>query len=79
MHTILVWAQVFVPGFFLETGDKISSHDQTNLYYVSSLAPSNECFPNRFSGLNVSWLRYIIFQLLFPAPPLQQTGTIGPI
>ena len=37
MHTILVQAQEFVLGFFLETGNEISSHDQTDLYYISSL------------------------------------------
>lgn len=37
MPMILVQAQEFVPGFFLETGNEISSHDQTDLYYVSSL------------------------------------------
>lgn len=37
MQTILVRAQEFIPGFFLETGNEISSHDRTDLYYVSSL------------------------------------------
>lgn len=37
VHTILVQAQEFVLGSFLETGNEISSHDWTNLYYVSSL------------------------------------------
>ena len=36
MHTILVRAQEFVPGFFLETGNEISSHDRSDLYHVST-------------------------------------------
>lgn len=35
-NTIKVRAQEFVPGFFLETGNEISSQDATELYYVSS-------------------------------------------
>jgi hypothetical protein len=37
MSTILVRAQEFIPGFFLETGNEIPSQDARELYYVSSL------------------------------------------
>ena len=41
MSSMLVWAQEFVPGFPLVTGNEISSRDSADLYYVSSL-PSLE-------------------------------------
>ncbi|PYH76412.1 hypothetical protein BO82DRAFT_321834 [Aspergillus uvarum CBS 121591] len=33
MHTILIRAQEFVPGFFFETGNEISNQDRKDLYY----------------------------------------------
>ena len=38
MHSMLVWAQEFVPGFSLVTGKEISTRDRADLYYVSSLS-----------------------------------------
>ncbi|GMG35954.1 unnamed protein product [Aspergillus oryzae] len=39
-NLIKVWTQEFVPGFFLETGNEISSQDATELYHVLECPPS---------------------------------------
>ncbi|KKK18129.1 hypothetical protein P175DRAFT_0492880 [Aspergillus ochraceoroseus IBT 24754] len=44
MHTILIRAQEFVPGFFFETGNEISNQDRKDLYYISTTCYFMRCF-----------------------------------
>lgn len=39
MKSVLIRAQEFVPGFYIKSGNRITSHDTEQLYYVRARYP----------------------------------------